>query len=95
MFIHEWFASCSQAEVKGCYEHREKWLGEYDRWVWEGEAEGYPQLAATLRIMAAHRRHEVKVLKQYERLMKKHKLAHVRDLESVDEPVEEREQHHD
>lgn len=95
MFIHEQFASCSKVEVKGCYEHRERWLMEYDRLMADGVMEDYSRLAATLRMMAAHKRHEIKVLKRYERLMRKYKLAHVRDLESVDEPVEEREQRHD
>lgn len=95
MFVYERFASCSQAEVKSGYERREKWLGEYDRLMADGVMEDYPQLTATLHTLASGRRHVIKVLKRYERLMKKHKLAHVRDLESVDEPVEKREQHHD
>lgn len=89
MFIHERFASCSRAEVKSCCEHREKWLLEYDRMLADGVAEDYPMIAASLRISAAYKRHEIKVLKRYERLMKKHKLAYVRDLVDVDEPVEE------
>lgn len=88
MFIHEQFASCSRAEVKGCYEYREKWLQERERLMADGVMEDYPMIMATLRIMAAHKRHEIKVLKRYERLMKKYKLAHVHDLADVDEPVE-------
>ena len=92
MFIHEKFSSCSKAEVKDCYEHREQWLMEYDRLMPDGVMEDYPQLTATLRILAAHKRHEIKVLRRYERLMKKYKLAHVRDLADVDEPVEEKDE---
>lgn len=91
MFIHDQFASCSRAEVKQCYESRERWLAEHERLMADGVMEDYPQLTATLRVMAAHKRHNIKVLKKYERLMKKYKLAHVRDLADVDEPVEEKE----
>lgn len=95
MFVYERFASCSQAEVKDNYERREQWLLEYDRLMADGVMEDYLQLTATLRTLASGRRHVIKVLKRYERLMKKHKLAYVHELADVDEPVEEREQHHD
>lgn len=95
MFIHERFASCSKAEVKDNYERREQWLLEYDHLMADGVMKDYPQLTATLRMLASGRRYVIKVLKRYEHLMGKHKLAYVHELADVDEPVEEREQHHD